>query len=525
MPTTFEAPNYEIGNSGSITASLSSVLTTLDQALQALQVAPSATIVMFDNTVRCDAGGTTRTDMTDTSITTIDTNSETLTYTPTQFVQANSNVPTPIPASSVAKHRVILESAPVPIIDTLETVPWTLPSGETINTCSSDSGSIFLGCESGNVYYINTSSLTWDLQATFDGAVRCIYYHTSSGRLYVGGVFINMLSPAPIGGLNRVCYIGSGLPSLANVTVDTWANYSVNGFDKEVNAIVGNNDNLYFGGKFEYNVNSSLYCRFIATYDWATTGNLYAIDNQTSGTGFDNIVWSLALTSSYLCVAGDFQNVIRSSGTFSAQYCCQLTIASTFFTVSVVDFLYGSPVTLTNPISKTEAVQTDTTTNFYISTNDSNIAGNGLNYFIQTGVGSSFPTVTQIGNNDAVVQQQFTYQLTQNGNFSIGTDSVYLVNDTIIATITFSNVYLYWNYHYARTEFYDPATGLIYAFTGTTQNQFTFSGGRGLIYNGTTYLTGINFTSGQGYTAELLYGIQGSYYALISNTGGGTPQV
>jgi hypothetical protein len=523
---TFDTPDYIMGNSAGITTSLSTVLTTLDQALQALQVAPSATIVKFNNTVRCDAGSTTRTDMTDTSISCVDTNAETLTYTPTQFVQANSNAPTPIPASSVAKHRVILESSDVPIIDTLSTVPWTLPSGETINTFSSDSGSIFLGCESGNVYYFNTSSETWDLQATFDGAVRCIYYEANGSRLYIGGNFNSMLTPAPIGSLNKVCYIGSGLPSLANVSVDIWANYSVNGFDDAVNAIVGNNDIIYFGGRFQNNSNGSLNCKRVASYDWQTTGNLYALDN-VSGCGFDNQVWSLSIdTNTFLCVAGEFQNVIESSGTFPANYCCQLTISGTTFNVVQLDFLYANATALTNPITKTATVQTNTTTDFYISTNDSNIAGNGLNYFIQTGFGNSFPSTSQIGNNDAVVQQQFTYQPTQGGNFSIGTNDVYLVNNVIIATIPFSNAYLYWNYHYARTEFYDPATGLIYAFIGSNVNQFTFSGGRGLIYNGTSYFTGFNFpNTGQGYTAELLYGIQGNYYALISNTGNGTPVI
>ena len=456
---------------------------------------------------------------------TIDTNTETLTYTPTQFVQANSNVPTPIPASSIAKHRVILESSPVPIIDTLEPVAWTLPSGETINTFSNDSGNLYLGCESGNVYYFNTSSETWDLQATFDGAVRCIYYHALPSKLYIGGNFNNMLSPAPIGGLNKVCYIGSGLPSLANVSVDIWNNYSVNGFDKAVNAIVANNDNVYFGGKFEYTSNNSLNCRYIATYDWATTGNLYAIDNQTSGTGFDGIVWSLSLIATgNLCVAGDFNNIITNTGSATVNYCCQLQITTTFFTVAQVDFLYNNSTALSNPISKTEAVQNDGSS-FYISTNDTNINGNGLNYFIGTGLGINFQAPFQLGNGGAVVQQQFQYVLSQSGNFSIGSNSVYLTNNTIIATIPFGSPYLYWNFHYARVEIYDPATGTIYAFIGSSINQFTFSGGRGLIYNGTSYLTGINFTSGQGYTAELLYGIQGSYYALISNTGNGTPQV
>ena len=439
--------------------------------------------------------------------------SGTATYIPTMLLNANSNVAVAITPLTQNPHQVVLQSAPVPIIDTLEPVAWTLPSGETINTYSSDSGYIFLGCESGNVYYFNNIGGTWDLQATFDNAVRCIYYHVPSSRLYIGGNFVNMLSPAPIGGLNKVCYIGSGLPSLANVAVDTWNNYAVNGFDKEVNAIVGNNDNIYFGGKFEYNINSSLNCKFIATYEWATTGNLYAIDNQTSGTGFNGIVWSLSLISTgYLCVAGDFNAIITQTGISTVQYCCQLQITTTFFTVNQVDFLYGISTVLTNPISKTEAVQNNGTS-FFISTDDTNINGSGLKYFIGTGSGASFPSVFQIGNNASVIQQQFQYVASQLGNFSIGTDSVYLTNNVIIATIPFASPYLYWNIHYSRVEFYDPATGTIYAFTGSNINTFSLQSSRVIEYQGTQYTGGVSFgVSGTslGFTEVLLW--NGTYY-------------
>lgn len=54
--TTFEAPDYIIGNSATITAQLSSVLTQLDQALQALEPAPNATTVQFNSTLLLDNG-------------------------------------------------------------------------------------------------------------------------------------------------------------------------------------------------------------------------------------------------------------------------------------------------------------------------------------------------------------------------------------------------------------------------------------------------------------------------------------
>lgn len=71
--TTFEAPDYIIGNSATITASLSSVLTQLDQALQALEVAPNATTVKFNDTILLDDGTTTTTTITNNQTQIIDT--------------------------------------------------------------------------------------------------------------------------------------------------------------------------------------------------------------------------------------------------------------------------------------------------------------------------------------------------------------------------------------------------------------------------------------------------------------------
>ena len=48
---TFDAPDYEIGNSGVIQQQLSAVLTQLDQALQALVPSPATNVVQFNNTV------------------------------------------------------------------------------------------------------------------------------------------------------------------------------------------------------------------------------------------------------------------------------------------------------------------------------------------------------------------------------------------------------------------------------------------------------------------------------------------
>ena len=493
---TFDTPDYVIGNSSVVQGQMITVLTQLDQALQALEPAPNATTVQFnDKIISSNVSGTA-------------------TYIPSLILQANSNFDVPITTLTQNPHQVILQSGPVPIVDTLDPLPYTIVP-ETFNTFSYDSGEMYIGCESGNVYWFDTSTQSWNLQAQFDGAVRCIYWHSPSGKLYFGGNFNNMISPAPIGGLNKVCYISSGLPSLASVSVDIWVNYGVNGFDREVNAIVGDNDNMYFGGKFQFNSNSSLSCKFIATYNWSSTGDLYALDN-TGGNGFDNIVWSLALTSSNLCVAGDFQSITTNTGPTTANFCCQIQISGTFFTVVQVDFLYSTATALSNPISKTEAVKTDGS-NFYISTADSNINGAGLNYFIGTGIGASFPSVFQLGNNDAIAQQQFTLQ----GSIaSVGSDNVYLQNNTIIATIPFAS-YLYWNNFYSRIEFIDLTTGDIYAFIGLTANRFTFQSGRYLEQQGTQYTGGISLGqsgSGYGFTEVLLW--NGTYYTPTWILGG-----
>jgi len=55
---TFDPPDYIIGNSATITAQLSSVLTQLDQALQALEPAPNATTVQFNDTLLLSDGST-----------------------------------------------------------------------------------------------------------------------------------------------------------------------------------------------------------------------------------------------------------------------------------------------------------------------------------------------------------------------------------------------------------------------------------------------------------------------------------
>jgi len=513
--TTFEAPDYIIGNSASITASLSSVLTTLDQALQALQPAPNSSTVNFNDTVRCDAGGNFIIEMKPSQIIQTETAVGTLYYTPTQFIQANSNVPTSIPASNTPYHRVILESAPVPFIDTLVATGWSI-SSEQINCFGHNGGDMYIGCESGNIYWFNNANPSWDLIMTMDGSIRCLYFHAQTTKMYIGGKFTNMIYPVGIGGLNYICW-SSSFPNLySSIGVDVWNNYAVNGFNGAVNAVAGDSNYLYFGGEYGSISSGAIDPKYISMYEWNSTGNLYPFDNG-SGYGFDASVYGLSLIGDRLCATGEFNTVICNMGYITAFYCVSITLIAGFI-VNNNEFLFGNPNALANPISILDSVKGDGST-FFISTNDANVNGSGANYMLTAPYNSLSSTGSLGANNFASPQTSFNLESSIG---SVGYDAVYLTNGTITATLPFTP-YIYWNYPFGRQEFINLGSGQIYAFSGSTINQFTFSSGRGLIYNGISYFTGINFTAGQGYTAELLWGIQGNYYALISNTGGGSP--
>ena len=508
---TFEVPNYVIGNSSSITASLSTVLTTLDQALQALEPAPSATIVKFNNTIRCDAGGSTRTDITDTTITQIEPLVGTIPYIPSFVLPAVSNQPIQIPPFTAIPHQIIFKSDPIPLIDTLVATTYSI-GGEQINCYGVSGGSdMYIGCESGNIYWYDTSVPSWNLIMTMDGSVRCLYFHPSSGRMYIGFKGTQMISPYSIGGLNHICYSTSFPDLYTTIAVDIWFNYAVNGFDAVVNAIVGDNSYLYFAGEFNSITSGGLSVKYIAIYDWSSSGFIYAIDN-TSGYGFDNSVYGLSLINDKLCATGIFNNVNTSSGTTTVNYCVCLSML-TGFNVSVIEFLYAIPTVLGNPISTLDSVKGDGSI-FWISTNDSNINGTGTNYMCQT-PWYSFPSVSPIGDND-FTSPQTSYNLQGTiGSVSISNQDYYIFGD-LKATFTFQP-YIYWNYQYGRQEFIDLSSGQIYAFTGPTQNIFNLMGGRIIKYTGIDYPTGWVITpsgTGYGFSSSIVW--DGSYYIPTS---------
>jgi len=514
MPTTFEAPNYEIGNSGSITASLSSVLTTLDQALQALQVAPSATIVKFNNTVRCDAGSTTRTDMTDTTITQTEPAVGTITYMPTFVLPAVSNQSIQIPPFSIVPHQIAMQSAPVPLIDKLEVQAYSITAGETVNCFGNNGADFYLGCESGNVYWYDVSTPQWALIMTFDNAVRVLFYHSQSGRMYIGGKFDSMIFPSSIAGLNKVCYSTTFPLLYSSIAVDIFFNYGVNGFNNPVNAITGDGSWIYFGGEFTTITGSALSCLYIAVYD-VGTGSIYSLDN-TNGYGFNNNVFGLNLINDRLAITGQF-NQLNISTSYSPAYCCCLTLSGGWG-VSNVEYLYGSSGALTTPIDILNSVQGDGSV-FWISTKSTNINGNGVNYMIQAPY-SSFPSNSAIGSN-GFINPQTSYNLFDTIGSVSNTDSVYLKFGAIQATLPFSPLFIYWNVLYSRQEFIDMTTGAIYAFTGSSNNTFTLQNSREIRQGGATYTIGFTMSptgNGYGFSSTLLW--NGSYYITSSINGG-----
>lgn len=511
---TFEAPNYVIGNSSSITASLSSVLTTLDQALQALQPAPSSTIVKFNNTVRCDAGTSRLIEMNNTDITSIDGGVGTMTYIPSFVLPAVSNQSIQIPPFNQNPHQIIFQSALVPLIDTLVSTTYAI-SGEQINCFGHNGGDMYIGCESGNIYWFNITNPSWDLIMTMDGSIRCLYYHSQSGRMYIGFKGQNMISPSSIGGLNYICY-STSFPYLYNsITVDVWNNYATNGFDGAVNAVSGDGTYLYFGGEYGKINGGAFDPKYISMYEWNSTGNIYSFDNG-SGYGFDASVFGLSLISDRLCATGTFNTVICNMGYISGFYCVNITLIAGFI-VNSIEFLFGNPYTLTNPISILDSVKGDGSI-FWISTNDINLNGSGTNYMCQAPY-YSFSSTSLIGNNE-FSSSQTSYNLEGSiGSVGISNQEYYIFGD-LKATFTFQP-YIYWNYQYGRQEFIDLSSGQIYAFTGSTQNTFSLMGGRIISYAGNDYSTGWSITptgNGLGYSSTLLW--NGSYYFPTSISGG-----
>jgi len=515
---TFDTPNYIIGNSASITTSLSTVLTQLDQALQALQPAPSSSIVKFNNTVRCDAGTSRVIDMNNTDITSVDGGVGTMTYIPSFNLPAVSNQAIQIPPFNQNPHQLVLQSAPVALIDTLVATSYSIPSGEIVNCYGASSGGsdLYLGCESGNIYWFNSSNPSWDLMMTMNGSVRCLYFHQNSGRMYIGFKGDSMTYPYYQGALYNICYSTSFPALYSSLTTDTWANYASNGFNTAVNAVSGDGSFLYFAGEFTQINSGAINCNYVAVYEWNSTNNLYPFDS-VSGYGFDNYVYGLSLYNDKLCATGAFNNVIITSGTIPSQFCVCLTMIAGYI-VNTTEYLFGNPYALSQTIDILDSVK-ELGATFYISTKDNIISGNAVNYMIQA-PSASFASCSVVGFN-----QFATPQTSYNTQYNISSvsfyDQVYLLNGEIKATFTFQP-YLYFNWFNNRNEFIDLATGIVYAFTAPAVNNWTLQNSRTITYQGVNWTGGwnINPSVGNGYGVSTILYWNGSFYIPIATTGG-----
>lgn len=465
-------------------------------------------------TLKANTGGAVweEADLTQNTLTYIESNTTTHTKPlielvntiPTYVVSGNSNNPVGIPVYT-NNHQIVLQSAPVPLIDTLVPTIYSFPSGETPLCSEVFNGNTYIGCMSGNVYYNDGSN--WVLVATFDGEVRCLYNHQPQGRLYIGGKYGNISYPLSQTGLNYVCYTQSS--NFSTIGVDVFSNYGVNGFDGAVNAITSDNNFMYFGGEFQYITGSGLNCRYIACYDWSSTQYIYDLGGTGSG-GFDNNVFGLAIANNLLCVGGEFNTIYSNIGNYSGQYLVGIGLSSGWL-VGSVSFINANPNAISNALNRYGLIQTDGNT-FFVSTNDNSIGG--IQYFLQTPY-YSFPSASSIGSNAYGTQQ--TSFTRYGGIASVGYDNVYLLNGEQKTTLPFQP-YIYWNAIYSRNEFMDINTGSTYIFAGSTENNFVLQGGRTIIHTGTTYNTGwkINTNSGNGYgwSATMLW--NGANYIPMS---------
>ena len=474
-------------------------------------------------TLKANTGGAVweEADLTQNTLTYIE--SDTTTHTkplielvntiPTYVLNANSNNAVGIPLYS-NKHQLILQSASIPLIDTLIPTGYTL-TGEQINSSTYANGYLVLGCESGNVYSFYGGN--WNLLTTFNGSVRCVYWSAPQAKLYIGGKFDTMSYPYSQGGLNYVCWVNSST-SVSLVGVDVWNNYGVNGFDGAVNAIVGDSTFMYFGGEFSYINGGGLSCLSIACYDWNGTQNIYDLGGLGGG-GFDSSVYSMTKLNDNLLVVGNFTSVNSNIGMQPVNYCINLLMfnGSNSYLVNSYDYLAGNPTALSSPITQYNAVINDGGMYFYISTSES---VSGVNYLVQAPY-YSLSALSAIGGN-AYNTTQTSFNL-QGGVQSVGGDSIYLLNGSPLLTFPYG-AYIYYNYDYNRQEFLDTGSGTIYYFGGSNQNKFSFQGGRYMTSQGADYTGGWSITpAGNGYGSNATLFWNGSYYTPLSINGTNAP--
>lgn len=458
-------------------------LCAVQQAFQAVELPPNSTTLQLDDTLKLTSSSNATT-ISPTGANIVDFYANTLYYKPQLAVVANSNIQTNIPSTPATQYEVFLKGVQVPLQNRLEAQPALLPTSETI-LCSLWSGAYqYIGCASGNVYWYDTGISSWTLLWTFDGEVRCMMYH--SGKVYVGGTFVQLNYPLSVIGLYRVAY-WNDTPYSTSISAIVF-NTGGNGFNDAVNTITSDGGNyFYFGGAFTGDNNNVGYTRKIACYKH-TSNDLENLDGVPYDTGFDGTCWNLQYGNGYLTATGEFQYITTGVGTTATYYCSNFGISNN--NVGTLDYLFGSPTILTTPISTLTGIGYDGNY-FYIPVNE---VVSGCNYVVQAPY-YSFASGSSVSANgfDSPIKNVF-----YNGALlATTTNGKYWSNGAYQLTLGSTNTFTFYNYPYSpNILFFYNGGDSFYGLTGTTNNIFGLNG-RPLAYQDTIYYNTISIVSGR----------------------------
>ena len=419
-------------------------------------------------------------------VTTI-TDYQALPFIPQVDVEANINIPTSITAYD-QRHQLLLKSKPVANIDRfVQQVPFI--TGATIR-CSAESASYqWVGTTAGDVYIYDAGLGNWLLVATFTGnagTINALYYNSHKDRLYIGGSFVDC--SGAVTNLNNVCYIQAPSTSSIAPTRMVWASQSDAGFNAQCNAITGESsaDYIYFGGDFDYTFGNTIQLQRFGIYDGST--NVITPINGNSGDGFNGSVNNLDFLASggYICATGDFTVLSVNSVGFTSNYCLTFTISGV--NVGSVYILDGGSPTISNSIPGYDLIDNNGA-EFFVGLG--NQTYNGHNYLMKV---ANSAVSESVGANSFTSQINSFFYNQSAGYVEAVQSAGYFQNGSIYAVIPFSSFVFRFKVT-GVTWFNNQGAGTQWAFTGSNTNTFTLSGGRILIYNGTTYTGGITNNS------------------------------
>jgi hypothetical protein len=482
--------------------------------------------------ISCNAGGSTRIDITPTTITQVEPLVGTLTYLPSFNLQAVSNQSIQIPPFTANPHQLVLQSAPILAIDQFQLQVGTIPAGETV-LCSlySANGNQFIGTDAGNIYWYDNNVPSWNLKNSFNGAIYSLLQYTPTGDIYVGGAFTTDILFTLTA--NYVCFVDDSSVSSASTQL-IWSNGD-NGFNNTVYSIVTDNAGwIYFGGAF--NRTGTTFATNVLRFACLeiASNTIYAINNIATD-GFNGTVYNMTFpnpASHTITFSGSFTQVIVNGVVYTSNYVLEFDVnallANGYDVNGVTLFcdLFSSTL-LTVPI---------TTPNMLI--NDGYAVAVGLNEIFTNpppssvvcnygciALGNIGVGVDSIGNN--TFTGSFTSML-YGGN---GLTYIMVGNDlyedgTLIATLPFPAKIFNNDSAGGLIFFADASTGEFYALNGSIYNEFTLQNSRTIINNqGQTFTGGWKFQpstqpayAGYGQATVLYW--NGTFYIPISTIPG-----